>query len=388
MSLNINSNFFTNVGFLSAPIGKLNISNDLIISNDEYVNGDLDITKYLGGSSTGTLSTGSTTFNLINTNATTVNFAGDATSLNIGGGPTSTITLRGDILITSRFGEKSVPNMEIVYILPVDDGDGLVASVAPASGTVLTLIATNTVANKGGTNSATKLGPSRKLTVTHNSGDAGDFVDFVGTDQFGNLQSETLTLVASSETVTAAYWSSITSATFRTASGGGSISNPLTIGWVSSGKAAYYTVGYKDSGVTIIDINTAVHSTLLQSSTAVNFRQWSFTMINTVANATDNLVYITTAGDDKIYGITQPPTVVASSSYVPVTSPASNAFAYTATANSLVLHTTAAQNKLTIGSTIKIVAAYNFVDTDNTVFFTRIFQPAAGSDSTGASVFA
>ena len=187
------SSNFSNISNISPPIGNMAISRDLSVGNNENINGDLNITQYVNGSSISNITTSNTTFNLINTNATTVNFAGDATSLTIGfptgnASTVSTINFNGSVNVLTKYPkiEKSSVNSNDVYIIPPDDPNGLVLSTATAaSGTVLTLIAAGTAADVGGSNSAVKLGPSRLLTVTHNATENLDFIDFVGTDQNG-----------------------------------------------------------------------------------------------------------------------------------------------------------------------------------------------------------
>ena len=390
-----NSNF-SNISNVSNPLGNLVISNDLFVGNNETINGNLDITKIFNASSTGTLSTGNTTFNLINTNATTVNFAGDATSLNIGNINNSETNLNGTVFFSQKYLNSPnqrfncVLNTNGVYFIPSDDVNGLVASVTPDSGTVLTLIESGTAADVGGTNSHEKLGPSRKITVTHNAGDANDFIDVVGTDVYGDAQTETITLAATTKTHSTNHWSSISSLTFRTADGTGAASNSLEVGWVSTGETGYYTMGFKDSGVYVVDVvgSNVVHSLILQTLTFSNFIQWGFTMYQAVANTGSNDEWITTTGTDKIFGICQTAAVVIASDYTPTTQPASSAFVYdgTGAADSIQMDSDNGQNKVQPGAVVDIKAAYA-LSTNVNMFFVKVYSPAQGSDNSGASVF-
>ena len=381
---------FSGVTHIVPQIANAVISNNLSVGNDETINGDLDITKIFNASSTGTLSTGNTTFNLINTNATTVNFAGAATTLNLGAS-NGNIAFNGSLTVSTKYGDKSVVKTNGVYVIPPDDDNGLVATVTPATGTVLTLIGAGTAADCGGSNSAVLLGPSRILTVTHNSGDANDFIDFVGTDQNGVAQTETLTLLSASSTVTANYWSSITSATFRTAEGTGSASSALTIGWVSTTVTGFYTMGFKDSGIHVVDVvgSNVVHSLILQSSTAANFKQWGFTIIQAILNTGTNDEWITTAAADKIIGVTAPPADVTTDDYALVTKPASAAFVYdgTGASDSIVMDTNAAANSIGFGGWGSIKAAYNLTGTNNTMFIAELYTPANAANNSGVAVW-
>ena len=384
---------FSGVSNIVPPQANMVVSNNINIGNDETINGDLDITKYMGGLSTGTLSTGNTTFNLINTNATTVNFAGDATTINIGS-VNGTIAFNGTITIqTKKSGTYSQVNSNGVYVIPPDDPNGLVATVTPSSGTVLTLIDAGTAADCGGSNSAVRLGPSRLLTVNSAAGDNGDFIDFVGTDQNGVAQSETLTLAEGGTTYTQTtnYWSSITSATFRTAGGTGSASSAIQIGWVSSTVTGFYTMGFKDSGVHVVDVvdSNVVHSLILQSSTAVNFRQWGFTMTLAIDNTGTNDEWITTAAADKIFGVSATAVAVGTSNYAAVTSPGSGAIVYTPPSDVIKMDCVPAGTsaKIGLGAWLQIKAAYNLTSTDNTAFYVQSYTPANGFNNAGTSVF-
>ena len=381
---------FSGVSHIGPQIANAVISNIIRVGNNETINGDLIITKVLNGSSTGTLSTGNTTFNLINTNATTVNFAGAATTLNVGaiGG---LINLNGAATFITKYGIKSVVNNESVYIIPSDDPNGIVASTAtPANGLVFTLIVAGTAADVGGTNSPVKLGPSRFVSVGHNSTENGDFVDFVGTDQNGDPQTETLTLSGGTTTNnTANHWSSITSATFRTAEGSGAAANAIVIGWVSTTVSGFYTVGFRDSGALIIDAvgSNVVHSTILQSSTAADFKEWKVRFLQSILNTGSNDLWITTASDDKIFGLTATAVAAGTSNYTPVTNPATGAFVYDAAANGMRMDTDVGANRLGFGAWIEVRAAYNYTATNNTVFFVQGYSPGNGGNNSGANTF-
>ncbi len=87
---------------------RLNVGSDSVITGNEFVNG-------------GTFGTGQTTFNLVNTTATTINFGGAGTAITIGASGSGFTTVRNKFTITDTTQATST----ITGALRVDGGAGI-----------------------------------------------------------------------------------------------------------------------------------------------------------------------------------------------------------------------------------------------------------------------
>jgi hypothetical protein len=142
------------IGFAS-PTGLTTIRHDLKVDGDLAVDGtltlgnDVTITGDLAVNG-GDLTTTASTFNLINANATTVNFAGAGTTVSIGS-TTGTTTIRN-------------ANTVITGDLAVNGGD-----ITSSAVTVNILAATSTTVNAFGAATALNLGAATGTTIVRNN---------------------------------------------------------------------------------------------------------------------------------------------------------------------------------------------------------------------------
>ena len=117
--------------------GTLNLGNDVTIAGDLAVNG-------------GDLTTTATTFNLLNANATTVNFAGAGTAVSIGAATGTTTINNANTVVTGD--------------LAVNGGD-----ITSSAVTVNILAATSTTVNAFGAATALNLGAATGTTIVRNN---------------------------------------------------------------------------------------------------------------------------------------------------------------------------------------------------------------------------
>ncbi len=105
--------------------GKLDVSENLDVTLDGVIGGDLAING-------GDLTTTSTTFNLVDANATTVNFAGDATTINIGA-DTGTTTINNDLTVNGLTDIYGTANPEYTLRIRGQSGSGSIVSIETGS---------------------------------------------------------------------------------------------------------------------------------------------------------------------------------------------------------------------------------------------------------------
>jgi hypothetical protein len=146
-STNANS---TATGALVVSGGGIGVNGNSYIGGNEFVLGDLEIR---GGD---LLANVATTFNLINTTATTVNFAGAATSLIMGASASGSTTIRNDTTITSTTAASST----VTGSLQVRGGAGIGGNLY-VGGTV-----------HGTVNSATNLSAGSPMAIVYQSNTA------------------------------------------------------------------------------------------------------------------------------------------------------------------------------------------------------------------------
>jgi len=161
---------------IGAPTGTTNINNNLDVDGDINIDG-------------GDITTSQATFNLINTNATTVNFAGAATTLEIGAG-TGTTNVNN--------------NLDVDGDVNIDGGD-LTASTSSFN----LLNTTVTTLNIGGQATAISLGASTGITNINHSVDidgdlqvdGGDITTNAATFNLVNSNATTVNAFAAATTV-------------------------------------------------------------------------------------------------------------------------------------------------------------------------------------------
>lgn len=159
---------------IGSESGTTSINNNLDVDLDLNVDG-------------GNLTTNQTSFSLINTNATTVNFAGAATSLFIGDS-TGTTTVRNNLAVsgnTTITGDLTVNGTTTTInssTIQVDDKNLELASVAAVTGITGNITSSATTSTVTGLSTTTGLIPGQAVTKTAGTGAFGTDTVIVSID--------------------------------------------------------------------------------------------------------------------------------------------------------------------------------------------------------------
>lgn len=176
------------------------------------INNNLDVDLDLNVDG-GNLTTNQTSFSLINTNATTVNFAGAATAVFIGEN-TGTTTVRNSLQVNGNLTVNGTTTSINSSVIQVDDKNLELASVAAVTGLQATLSTGTAIVNLT-VGSTTGLIPGQALTKTGGTGTFGASPTVL------SIQSSTQFTVSVNHSVAGAITFNVGGATDITANGGG-----------------------------------------------------------------------------------------------------------------------------------------------------------------------
>lgn len=252
---------------IGAATGTTNINNNLDVDGDLNIDG-------------GDLTVSTTTFNLVNTTATTVNFAGAATAVNIGlADPLGLTTIKhdlkvdGDLNVDGTLGLGS--DVTIAGDLAVNGGD------LTTTATTFNLLNSNaTTINFGGAATTVEIGAATGTTNINNDLDVDGDINFDG----GDITSSAVTvniLAATSTTVNA--FGAATALNLGATSGTTIVKNNLEV-----------DLNTVLNGTLQVDLDTVLLGDLEVRGGDLTTNQTTFNLLNTVAT-TGNVLGVATA---------------------------------------------------------------------------------------------
>jgi hypothetical protein len=168
LTFNLANTNATTINFAGAATTALNIgatTGTTTVRNSLQVDSDLDVRG-------GDITTNQTTFNLLNTTATTLNVGGAATTVAIGA-TTGTTTVRNNLTVTGNLIVNGTTTTVNSNSLTVDDKNIELASVATITGITGTITSTALTTTVTGLSTVTGLIPGQTVTRTAGTGAFG-----------------------------------------------------------------------------------------------------------------------------------------------------------------------------------------------------------------------
>jgi hypothetical protein len=284
---------------IGASTGATTINHELDVTGNAIITGDLQVK---GGDFT--VDSGSSTFNLVNTNATTLNIGGAATSVNIGNATSATATIRPGTVV----GSNTTQNLYNTVATTVNAfGAATAINIGANSGTVTignpTVVGTQTTQNLWNATATTvnAFGAATTISLGASTGKT----TFNSTDDASSNSSGAITVAGGVSIQKKLYVGSDTVLTGDLQVKGGDITTDqttfnllnTTATTINFGGASTSTaIGSTSSGTTTIGYDLTTNGDVQIKGGDLTTNQTTFNVINTTATTVNAFGAATTIG--------------------------------------------------------------------------------------------